>query len=250
MRSRGIVAFCFFVNICTITLAGCQDRSTNAQAIFSDPKVAHLAKAAETGDVDSIEKLVMSGVEVNSLGRGRITPLYYAFIKKNESGFQSLLKNGANPNILTSNGICVMHEAASDANSFWLEESLKHTGDSNVLANGNNTKKWTPIFFAINNRRPENARLLIKNGADINHKNDRKTFPLLFSAQCPCFEIVYLLVESGADVRQKNSANDDLITWIQKRNENDVVEDDERKWFKKTAEQIRSKGIELKFLEY
>ncbi len=112
MRSIQFIAFVAF------SLSGCSaglnehgigpNRRTTPSKIFHDRGVAALAEAAGTGNLLEIDRLVSTGVDINSIGEEGITPLLWAMMIHNHDGFQRLLERGANPKYgtLFRNGYC------------------------------------------------------------------------------------------------------------------------------------------------
>jgi len=236
------VAFLFSVHGCSTT----DSEKGDAKDVFSDAKVGSLVLAAEKGMIEEINALVKNGVNVNAKGLHDMTPLLRTLLVRNKEGFSALLRHGADPNVPDKHGKAVVTEAAMDVDPFWLEEALKKGGKPDLIVNGNPIAKgWTPIYYEITNKRLANVNLLIKAGADLNHKNEMKTCPLLFAAQRPAFDVVYHLVVAGADYRQKNSADDDLVSWISRRNDRYVVEEEQKKWFNKTVDLLKAKGAKF-----
>ncbi len=71
-----------------------------AEDYFADPKVIALCKAIEANDLAEIELLVKSGADVNTQGKGEMTPLVWAFPDNKLPRFKRLLEHGANPNVV------------------------------------------------------------------------------------------------------------------------------------------------------
>ena len=70
------------------------------ELFFSDPKVVELCRAIESNDLSKVDVLVKEGVDVNSLGRGNVNPLFWAFSSKKLRVFERLLQHGDHPNII------------------------------------------------------------------------------------------------------------------------------------------------------
>jgi len=207
---------------------------------FSDPSVVALAYAAQTGNMQEIDRLVAAGVDVNTVGRDGVTPLYWAFLAQNKAGFKRLLEHGANPNLQTDDGDTVMHFAAGLAkDSEWIELALKYGGDPNVVITKNRyCPKRTPIYSAINKEHTRAVELLIEAGADLNHRDKENETPLEFAVWCGrSFDIVYLLLKAGSDYRKKTHGGEDIATMIFERTEPFPGESPE--WLEKCRQFIR-----------
>ena len=58
-----------------------------------------MATAIYDGDLHSIQSMIDNGFDLNRIGRGGMTYLYYAMLTMNYDTMELLLKNGANPNM-------------------------------------------------------------------------------------------------------------------------------------------------------
>jgi ankyrin repeat protein len=194
----------------TVMLIGCQpsDRKYQAKDYFADSKVADLAEAARDGAIERIDNLVSQVIDVNAKGKKGITPLIYAMTGKTTKGFECLLEHGADPNLKIETGSSAVSFAAEHQDSEFLKLVLAHGGNPNI---NSNTPRYnvnytpTPIFKAIWARNPENARILIKAGADLNVRNSDRSTPLISSAIIRSYDVMYVLLEAGADFRAKGS---------------------------------------------
>jgi len=171
---------------------------------------------ALSNNSEVIEYMIQKKANVNAAASSGNTPIYY---QKDLKICEILLKNGANPNNLyscaynrplLSSGYektkLLIHYKADiyylDRNNYtYLHEFWPWNSDSDNLkkaqllidskCNINAVNKFglTPLFTALELRRPEYAKLLIKNKADINIKwngksvvdfiKERKYFELL-----------------------------------------------------------------------
>jgi uncharacterized protein len=180
-------------------------RKYYASDFFSDAKVAELAEAARDGNVELVDALVSERVDVNSNGKKDLNVLIYSMSGKNLKGFKRLLEHGANPNQQTDSGDSVMHHAAARKDTEALELSLAHGGNPNLRDTSSGTFDPTPVFCAVRGYSVENARILIKAGADLNAKDKDGDTLLMCAAMIQSYDVMYLLLEAGADFRAKNS---------------------------------------------
>ena len=70
-----------------------------ADDYFDDPKVIALCKAIDARDLKEIDRLVAEGADINTKGKGNMTPLLWAFSEDNQAVFKRLLEYGADPNV-------------------------------------------------------------------------------------------------------------------------------------------------------
>ncbi len=186
----------------------------NLEVMFPDKDVRALAEAAGKGKLKKIDKLVSGGVDINSQGTGKATPLFWAM--KNIDGFTKLLQLGADPNVVFDDGGTVMHWAAKDDDISFLKTVLKYKGDPNIVAGD---QRQTPIFETIGifgeiGKIP-GLEFLIDAGADVNYQNVKGNSPMLVAASLGRFDIVHKLLENGADYAIKNNHGSSLKAYIE-----------------------------------
>jgi len=239
-----------FAIVSIVWIPSCADPEKSApSSVFSDAQVAKLVLAAEKGEIKLIDRLVQEGVDVNTKASDNVTPLLRAFLARNKKGYASLLQHGADPNIQNSLGLAVLSRATWEADSYWLDEALKHKGNPNLVHTGSKSRNETPLFFAINENRLENAKLLIAAGADLKHKDGLGYSPLMLAAGRPAYDIAYELLMAGADYRQEDSGGDNYIGWVSRRNEHFVQGQDQQIWFLKTVDFLKEKGEKFELLK-
>jgi ankyrin repeat protein len=89
-----------------------------------------------------------------------------------------------------------------------LKILLAHGGNPNLLSRPAppfTTYDVSPLYDAVRGRNPENARILIKAGADLNVRNSAGWTPLMEAAIHRSYEVMYVLLEAGADFRLTDS---------------------------------------------
>jgi ankyrin repeat protein len=236
-----------------------QDEADQLQALFHYPQVVALARAATSGDVDAIDRLLEQGVDINARGYRGITVLLATLEAENKEGFQALLERGADPNLLTSYGASVVHFAADHPDPWWLEITLRHHGDPNLVNAGSPyVPNQTPLFYAITRSdlsetkavRTAKVRLLIEAGANVNHRDARDVDPLgeaALAIHCN-YEVVWLLLEAGADFQVRDKDGYNLIDYIQPRNNEKTkaeFTEEELYWFGKVVQFLIDHGVDL-----
>lgn len=136
------------------------------------------------------------GAEASPSGPDGATPLQMAMLDDDYGAFVRLLRAGADPNIVGWHGTTVVHLAARHRNGHYLERVLEHGGNPNAVAL---RLKRTPLFFALDSRRPDNRDLLIERGANIEYADATNTRPLRHAANIADVDSVLRLLELGAD---------------------------------------------------
>jgi len=185
-----------------------------AEDYFDDPQVVALCNAIEANDLGQIQKLIDGGVNLNAIGKGKMTPLLWAYPDNQLPRFELLLQNGADPNVIITEdfgirsallpGMAVTHFACKTSFSGYFEAVFKHGGDPNLSTQ---TKALhsneTPIFLVIQgygDRKLDKVLKLIKLGADRNHVAGSDLTPLMAAISRGCqFELANILLDNGAD---------------------------------------------------
>jgi ankyrin repeat protein len=224
-----------------------------ASNFFADEKVAELAEAAKYGDVERIDAIVAEGVDVNTKGNEGMPLLFYAISGDSLDGFRRLLERGANPNQQADNGDSVVSRAAARQESEALKLAILHGGNPNLRAGippstPNVTyidSTPTPIFNAIRSRNPDNARILIKAGADLSVRDSFGNTPLMEAASSGSFEVMYALLEAGADYRAKNEWGYTVTRDLLQERAGTPPQSQAFKARQKCIEFLRNKGIDF-----
>jgi uncharacterized protein len=180
-----------------------------AKDYFDDAKTAELAEAAKNGDIERVNALVTAGANPNAKGLGGFTPLMYSMSGKTTRGFQRLLELGGDPNLQTESGRSAISFAASRPESESLKIALAQGGNPNLVSRPAppiSASLRTPIYATVLSQRPENARILIKAGADVNARDSKGVTPLIHAAMVNSYDVMYVLLEAGADIRAKDDA--------------------------------------------
>jgi len=184
-----------------------------AEEYFDDPQVVALCKAIEADDLKEMERLIRAGANVNAQGKGKMTPLMWAFPGNKLARFKLLLEHGADPNVITEDdfgtrgtimkGTSVTHQAASTWHPGFFEAVFAHGGDPNleqqtqVLGRGYcplHLVIWSPVSGKL-----EKLQKLLDLGANINHIGFAENTPVALAVKFRQYDIALMLLESGAD---------------------------------------------------
>ncbi|MEY8199827.1 MAG: ankyrin repeat domain-containing protein [Colwellia sp.] len=183
------------------------------ETMFPNEHVRSLAKAAGRGNVNLIDQIVSEGIDVNSLGSGNSTPLYWAMKKNSLIGFRKLLELGANPNAIFSDGGAIMHSAAKNEDERFLALALRSGGDPNLIADGLGESvlfQTIGIFGEIG--KTSIIDMLLDAGADVNMRRANGDTPVIVAAKTGRFDIVYRLLQGKADPNIKSFDGQNLTT--------------------------------------
>jgi uncharacterized protein len=192
---------------------------------FDDPQVIALCEAIERNDLDAMKRLIAEGADVNAQGKGKMSPLLWAFPDNKLERFKLLLENGADPNVIIesdfntrggmSAGDSVTHMVCKTAFSGYFEAVFKHGGDPNLertsILGSNDTPLFTVIQFAGNKK--AKIKQLIELGTNINHQNANGTTPTMLAVGWGGqYDIALMILKAGADHRiYKPMSNSRLI---------------------------------------
>lgn len=157
-------------------------------------------------DTAALQRYADAGGDLNVFNSEGFYPLYFAIWMEKPKSYQKLLELGANPNLNRKGRLAdtVMHRAAAKPNTRWLELALAHKGDPNVLSIATpNFGVEPPLFQTCTfDGNPENARLLIEAGANMNVEDDRgKSFleAAFLAGGTGHYKLVIYMLEKGAD---------------------------------------------------
>lgn len=91
------------------------------------------------GDIETIQDLLDSGLDVNSRGEGGMTPLHSAVTRADKALVALLLEHGADVNIRDDSSQTPLYLAASKLDTTIAKILLENGADANIKGNGNDT---------------------------------------------------------------------------------------------------------------
>ncbi|GAB3215940.1 hypothetical protein GCM10027295_15910 [Pseudaeromonas pectinilytica] len=199
---------------------------------FSDPQVQQLVRAAQSGDVATINELVAAGVDVNAQGEENTTPLIWAMTAHSYRGVEALLAHGANPNQRYEHGYTPLWFAAGGNDLTLLEMLLKKGGDPNIWVDRN----MNPLMFAIEQDRIDNYRMLLNYGANINNVNELHNGIAVYAVAIGNFELAYEILMSGYKTELEDFSRSVYIRQIS-------TDSDQYPYKEKVITFLKAKGI-------
>lgn len=199
-----------------------------AEDYFDQPQVIALCRAIEANDLVAIDRLVAAGANVNAQGKGRMTPLLWAFPDNRLDRFSRLLAHGGDPNLLFDSdfgtrgaiqpGEAVTHLAAASAFPGYFDAVFDHGGDPNLAKQTHALGRGdTPLFCVIQSSAPDRARRikrLVECGANLNHVSQSEITPAMLAVGWGGqYGVALQLLQAGADpaIYAQSRSNQRLI---------------------------------------
>ncbi len=211
-----------------------------ASDFFASAPAIALVEAAARGKTGRIDELLAQGLDVNTTGKDGITPLIWALIKENKTGFRHLLAKGAKPNLQVVQGESAMSFAAIHSDSDFLRAALKHGGDPNLV---NLRTNKTPIFDSLDHLRFDNVTVLISSGADLNFRDKTGTTVIVRAAGINQYQIVFEMLKAGADPMIKDNWGYTLLFPL--KNNNLDPKHELYRWRAKVIELLKERGVSV-----
>jgi ankyrin repeat protein len=172
--------------------------------------------AAKAGEIAVAKLLIANGADVNA---GEWTPLQEAATHSKEM-VKLLLAKGADINT----GKWPALHSALDAGRFDIVELLLAKGaDANIR----DDKGHTPLHIAasyVARLYPKIVEILISNGADINARDNNGKTALSYAVENGYTEIVELLIAKGADVNARDGEGQTPLSYAQEQSYTVIVE--------------------------
>ncbi|MBI2822692.1 MAG: ankyrin repeat domain-containing protein [Acidobacteria bacterium] len=158
-----------------------------------------LAWAAHWDDLETAELLIRARANVNAANDYRVSPLSLACTNGSAAMVEKLLKAGANPNASLWTGETVLMTCARTGNVDAVKSLLARAANVNAKET---RKGQTALMWAVMERHPDVAGLLIEHGADVHARSRGGFTPLLFAAQRGDADSAAILLAAGADVNE------------------------------------------------
>lgn len=164
-------------------------------------------QAAETGNSEKISYYALLGTDMNQMDENGLCPLAYAVLSNRYSAAETLLENGASPDVLVDSSHTLLHIAAAN-DSTKMMKLLVENGAETAYLNLQDENGQTALHAAARDGFFEVAALLIELGANVNAADDWGDTPLHLASSSGEFEIVELLLTNSAIVDFVDSKGD------------------------------------------
>ena len=186
-------------------------KAPEPQLYFTTGEELKMATAIYDGDLHSIQSMINNGFDLNRIGRGGMTYLYYAMLTMNYDTMELLLKNGANPNIHSkfftdpnlhkkgqndeqNTGVCLEYSGYPAYDIKYMKLLIKYG------ANVNDTTYISPLSSSVRDKSQgkEKIKYLVEHGINLNFSMT-KTSVVCSQGTIYNWNMVLFLLDIGAD---------------------------------------------------
>jgi ankyrin repeat protein len=166
--------------------------------------------AAHGRSTKLIQLLIDNGANVNAVDSDGKTPLHIASDGNNKDirAAQILIENGCDINRQDGDGYTPLHYAANEAEPKHWASAGKPEYMKFLIENGADTKVKTfgnmlsPLMITVRHGAIDNAKLLVKNGADLEAQDENGWTPLHHAVFYNYPEMVKVLLKAGSPIKE------------------------------------------------
>ena len=170
-------------------------------------KNSPLIEAIEDGDHDTVCKLIETGADVNVPGEWRVTALHCAVQTGNAQIVSYLLKKGADPSAVDSHCDTPLSQSVSAKHNRDYREIVELLVRRGADVNHRNIEGSSAIHIYAGAGRLDIVRFLVANGAEINSTTLAGGTPLMDAAFFGSLPMAEFLLANGADINAVNREN-------------------------------------------
>jgi ankyrin repeat protein len=197
--------------------------------------------AVKNGNIEEINRILETGVDVNLKAVKDFTPLMVACLKGSFEVAKLLLMKGANPNAQNIYGSTSLHYMVDDNLSQIADLLIANGADVNIKDKNGRTPLfyckniklvnllsdsganideidefgWTYLIFCINKNFREGIEFALNKGSNINHKDNFSKTPMIYAVSNDDYQTFKQLVDLGADTEIKDQYNKSVWDYFQ-----------------------------------
>jgi uncharacterized protein len=151
-------------------------------------------------DLESVDRLIRAGANVNAANRYGVTPLFLACTNGSAPAIERLLTAGVDPNTASPEGETALMTAARNGTVAAVRVLLAHGADPNAK------EKWkgqTALMWAAARNNAAAVKALIDAGAELRTKTKSDAFTsFLFAVRGGQLDAARALLDAGANVNE------------------------------------------------
>ncbi|KAJ6754419.1 ANKYRIN REPEAT-CONTAINING [Salix purpurea] len=169
--------------------------------------------AARLGSSETLQCLIDSGCDINSMTDSGDTALMICAKYKQEECLRTLAMAGADFGLVNTAGQSATSFAGSNQWSLGFQQVIVEVIRAGKIPESSSASVFSPLIFVAQAGDIEALKALIKWGeVDIDYQDDSGFSAVMFAALNGNVEVFRLLVYAGADVKLRNKAGETAIT--------------------------------------
>jgi uncharacterized protein len=204
--------------------------------------------AVKKGDADRIDRLLKQDPTLaNAREKNGVSAIFLALYRGNRAAALAIASKKSELDVFESSALGDVERLKSTLNQdpaslhsyspdgftalalaayLGQKESVNYLiekgADLNALAR--NETGYTALTGAVSQNHNEIAKILVKNGARVNHGYEGGFTPLMHAAYAGNAELASLLLQNGADPMAKNTEGKNALAFAQEKNNNQIIE--------------------------
>ena len=168
-----------------------------------------IGEAIARNDLEDVNRhLEKNPQDIDKPGRGNMTALHQAILRKRPEAAAILLEAGGDPNVLTSRNQSALHLAIERD----LTETARLILKSGINLGVRDSQGWTALHLAAAKNRNQIVKLLLQHGVVVSHLSAAGGTPLHEAAVSGDAELIHLLIDAGID--PKSFRKREKALWI------------------------------------
>lgn len=175
--------------------------------------------AARSGDADSLERLLASGMDVDSRDAENDTPLIESARNGRVDAAKLLLSRGADIEARNDARITALAAASERGQS----EMVRLLLDSGACVDPKSADGFAPLALAAGAGHLDTVKLLLAKGADTKARTNSGLTALILAAAQGRLQVAQALIEGGADVTARDLESSTALTEAARNGRSDLV---------------------------